>query len=132
MNTTNHIKLFEEYASSLVLEMDMNDPILILARANKDKSKRDKEELAKRLAKRVYGRKREELEIKLEEINEEIADLFKLKSQTFEDQEAEDGGKSEDWNDDDANEYGTILNDIDEKLEKFLTQRKEIETKLAY
>lgn len=123
-----HIKEFADHLN----EMDMNDPILVLSRAAKDKATKNAEDYKKRLAKRVYGKKRSELEHELDEINDEIKDLFIEKSETYKNQDSEAGQKGEDWSDDDANDYGKILNDIDGKLEALLKKRKELETKLAY
>lgn len=123
-----HIKEFADHLN----EMDMNDPILVLSRAAKDKAARSKEDYKQRLAKRIYGKKREVLERELEDIGDEIKDLFSAKTEAYKNQDAEAGQKGEDWSDDDANEYGEILNDIDKKLEALLKKRKELETKLAY
>lgn len=54
--------------SSFLNEMDINDPILINSRASRDKASRDKAELKKRLAKRVYGKIFNEIHDKIEEL----------------------------------------------------------------
>jgi folate-binding Fe-S cluster repair protein YgfZ len=113
-------------------EAEMNDPVLVLARAAKDKAAKNSEEYKKRLAKRVYGKKREELENQLDEIYDELKDLYSQRSETFKDQDLEAGEKGDDWSDEDANRYGKILNDIDDQIEKLLKKRNEIEVKLSY
>jgi len=118
--------------SSFLNEMDINDPILINSRASRDKASRDKAELKKRLAKRVYGKKREEIENEIWEINLELKDLYREEREAFGEQDAEAGQKGQDWSDDDANRYGKIFNEIHDKIEELLVKREKLEAKLAW
>jgi hypothetical protein len=124
----NRVAQFEDFLN----EIESNDPILILTRANKMELQKQKEAAKMRASKRVYGKKREKLEDELWEISLEIKDLYKDRTQAFKDQDAEAGIKGKDWSDEDASEYGEKLNSIDEEIAKLLQKRKDIEIKLSY
>jgi hypothetical protein len=116
----NRVAQFEDFLN----EMELNDPILILTRANKMELQKQKEAAKLRASKRVYGKKREKLEDELWEISLEIKELYRDRSQTFRDQDAEAGIKGEEWSDEDASEFGEKLNKIDEEIAKLLQKLK--------
>lgn len=127
------VKTFEEFLNENLFErIDMNDPVLIAIRAAKDDRKKKAEAQKERLKKRVYGKKREQLEDQAWEISQELKDLYSDKRDIYDDMEAEAGEKGSEWSDLDANRYGVMLNDIDDKMEVLIKKRQEIEIKLAY
>lgn len=123
------IKTYEEFSLN---EMSSNDPILVALRAAKMVREKNKKEEAERRKKRVYGKKREDLEYDLSSIADDLKGLYQDKRGIYQDMEDEAGKKGDEWTDDDANHYGKRLNDIDDEIEKLITRRNQIEIKLAY
>ena len=84
------------------------------------------------MKKRVYGKKREALEDQLWQISQDLKDAYAERRNVYDEMEAEAGEKGDKWNDDDANRYGSQLNDVDTKIETLIQQRQAIELKLSY
>ena len=114
----------------ILKEIGANDPVLAAVRASKDARLKNDAEWKARLAKRVYGKERERLEDLLEQINDKLSDLYRERSNVFDDQEVEAGQGN--WSDADANRYGDRLNKIESQIEKLLSSRSKLEVKLAY
>jgi hypothetical protein len=133
-----NLKTFEEFISesnNMINErMDMNDPILIALRASKIAREKSMAEEKKRMAKRVYGKKREQLEDTLLDISQDLNDLYSERRSVLTDMEAEAGELGiEDFEAQGLhNEYGGQLNRIDSEIENIIKKRREIEIKLAY
>lgn len=131
----NLLKTFTEFineATDEIYEADHNDPVLIAIRAAKMSREGSKREEEARRKKRVYGKKREELEWELIEISTELKDLYKDKRGLFIDMDEEAGQKGDEWTDDDANYYGEKLNTIDDEITRLIKRRNEIKIKLSY
>jgi prefoldin subunit 5 len=132
------LKTFEEFISdsnNMINErMDMNDPILIALRASKIAREKSMAEEKKRMAKRVYGKKREQLEDTLLDISQDLNDLYSERRSVLTDMEAEAGELGiEDFEAQGLhNNYGNELNRIDSEIESLIKKRREIEIKLAY
>jgi hypothetical protein len=111
---------------------DFNDPVLMATRASE--FSRDKKLSAQKAAakKRIYGKKRQALEDKLIDINDDIKSAIQQRHALFIDMEEEAGEKGEDWSDEDANRYGQQLNDIDDTIQNLKSLRNKIETRLNY
>ena len=124
-----NLQTFEDFLNEA---MNINDPVLMAMRATKMYHEKSLAAKKERMKKRVYGKQREKLEDELWEISQELKDLYFNKRQVFANMDAEAGQKGDNWTDDDANEYGKELNDIDSQIEKHLARRQEIEIKLAY
>ena len=116
--------------AELVGESSMNDPVLIAFRAAKIKRER---ELSNSVPTRkpLYGKQREKAQDTLWDINLEIKDLYQDRDQLFYDMDLDAGQKGEEWTDTDANEYGSMLNNVEAEIEKLLTKRTQLEVKLA-
>jgi hypothetical protein len=122
-------------ATGLVLDdltENINDPVLMAIRASKDDRKKAVAAQKERMKKRVYGKKREDLENKLWAINQDLKDAYIERRNIYDDMEDEAGQKGNDWSDDDANRYGSRLNLVDDEIESLLKRRQEIELKLSY
>lgn len=132
---SNKNSIFESFKSiyeSDIIDENINDPVLMAIRAAKMSREKSQKEEEKRRKKRVYGKKRDELEWELIEVLNELKDLYKDKSALFVDMEEEAGQKGDEWTDDDANYYGEKLNTIDEEITKLIKRRNEIEILLNY
>ena len=112
--------------------IDLNDPILVALRASKEDRTKKAAAQKERMKKRVYGKQREKLEVDLWTISIDLKDAYAERRDIYNNMESEAGEKGDDWNDDDANRYGRLLNDVDSKIETLIKKRQEIETKLAY
>lgn len=122
------MKLFEILSE----EFSANDPVLMALRAAKDTRQKNLKAYAASMKKRVYGKKREDLVDRLETLNDDLLDLYKQKKQAFIDMELDAGEKGSSWSDQDANEYGDMLNSIDEKIDSLIKTRQKIEIALSY
>jgi DNA mismatch repair ATPase MutS len=103
---------------------DLNDPVLVAFRAAK--MNREKE-LAKPKRKPLYGKQRQRAEDVLWNISRELKELYAERGQILIDMEQEaeiEGGSI-------ANEYGDRLNKIEDRIQKLLSNRKQLEMKLA-
>ena len=115
--------------------IDMNDPVLIAVRAMKDANAKKKMEQNLNKKKRVYGKRREEMEDDLWVITREIKDLLKERSILFQDMELEAGQiQSGGGQIDDAfgNRYGEELNRVESEIEKLTIKRDKLEKMLSY
>ena len=112
--------------------VDLNDPILVALRASKEDRAKKAAAQKERMKKRVYGKQREKLEVDLWTISIDLKDAYSERREIYNDMESEAGEKGDNWNDDDANRYGKLLNDVDSRIETLIKKRQEIETKLAY
>lgn len=110
----------------------LNDPVLVALRASKEDRKKAASAQKERMKKRVYGKQREKLEDDLWQISQDIKDAYADRRSIYDDMDAEAGEKGDQWNDDDANRYGQLLNTVDTEIESLIKKRQEIETKLAY
>lgn len=116
------------------LDENLNDPLLVKLRSAKmSRDKRQKEE-AERMKKRVYGKKREELEYKLQDVSQELKNKYRERGEVLTDMEEEAGqmGLDDFEKEGKHNEYGTMLDKIDKDIERLIKQRSDIETKLVY
>ena len=129
-----HIPTFDEFLNenTEVNEMSINDPLLVAIRASKEDRKKSLTAQKERMKKRIYGKKREDLEDQLWQISQDLKDSYADRRITYNDMEAEAGEKGDKWTDDDANRYGSKLNSIDDEIEKLLQKRQEIELTLSY
>ena len=127
-----HIHTFEGFLRESLNEMSINDPILVAIRASKEDRKKSLTAQKERMKKRIYGKKREDLEDQLWQISQDLKDSYADRRITYNDMEAEAGEKGDNWTDDDANRYGSKLNSIDDEIEKLLQKRQEIELTLSY
>ena len=103
---------------------DINDPVLVAFRAAK--MNREKE-LAKPKRKPLYGKQRQRAEDVLWNISRELKELYAERGQILIDMEQEaeiEGGSI-------ADEYGDRLNKIEDRIQKLLSNRKQLEMKLA-
>ena len=123
------ISTFQEFIN---LSENLNDPVLIALRAAKEQRKTDLKFAKELMKKRVYGKKREALEDRLDEIYRELRDLRSEKTELYREMEAEAGEKGDSWSDADGNRYGKEINAIDDKIAALISKRSEIETKLAF
>ena len=130
----HHILSFNEFLneSELINEMNINDPILMAIRASKEDRKKTADAQKERMKKRIYGKKREALEDQLWQISQDLKDAYAQRRNIYDDMEAEAGEKGKDWSDNDANRYGSKLNDVDSEIESLIQKRQEIELKLSY
>jgi hypothetical protein len=114
---------------------DMNDPVLIAARAMKDRVAKEKALKALDMKKRVYGKRREKMEDDLRGITEYIGDLMRERSMLYQDMELEAGqiqAAGGQIDDEFGNRYGEELNRVESELEKLKAKRDKIETALSY
>jgi hypothetical protein len=125
----SNISTFDEFIN---LSENLNDPVLIALRAAKEQRKTDLKFAKELMKKRVYGKKREALEDRLDEIYRELRDLRLEKTELYREMEAEAGEKGSSWSDADGNRYGQEINAIDDKIAALIAKRSEIETKLAF
>ena len=114
------------------LSENINDPVLVALRASKEERKKSAAAQAAMMKKRVYGKQREKLEDELWQISQDLKDAYAERRSIYDDMEAVAGEKGKDWTDDDANEYGSQLNVVDDRIETLIKKRQSIETKLAY
>jgi hypothetical protein len=124
----NHIQKFEEFIN----EISINDPVLMSIRASKEDRKKTADAQKERMKKRIYGKKREALEDQFWQISQDLKDAYAERRNIYDEMEAEAGEKGKDWSDDDANRYGSKLNDVDSEIESLIQKRQEIELKLSY
>lgn len=111
-----------------------------MMRLRKSKMEREKnfKEYQERLAKRVHGKRRINLEEQLEDVYDELKDLYHDRNQLMIDMEQEIGleysaeSPDSDKIDNLAQDYGSRLNDIDEGIEKLLEKRNRLELVLSY
>jgi hypothetical protein len=122
-----NLHTFEQFVNE-----NLNDPVLIALRAAKEQRKTDLKFAKELMKKRVYGKKREALEDRLDEIYQELRDLRSEKTELYQEMEAEAGEKGSSWSDADGNRYGQEINSIDDKIAALIAKRSEIETKLAF
>jgi hypothetical protein len=122
-----NLHTFEQFVNE-----NLNDPVLIALRAAKEQRKTDLKFAKELMKKRVYGKKREALEDRLDEIYRELRDLRLEKTELYQEMEAEAGEKGNSWSDADGNRYGKDINAIDDKISALIAKRSEIETKLAF
>jgi uncharacterized protein YukE len=80
-----------------------------------------------------------EIEHKIDDVKQEIRDVKSQRSQLLMDMENEAGQMGDEWSDDDANRYGSELNDLDDKeielrkeLEKLMNDLDEEEQREEY
>jgi hypothetical protein len=125
----SNISTFDEFIN---LSENLNDPVLIALRAAKEQRKTDLKFAKELMKKRVYGKKREALEDRLDEIYRELRDLRLEKTELYREMESEAGEKGDSWSDADGNRYGKDINAIDDKIAALIAKRSEIETKLAF
>ena len=127
------ITRFEIFLSESINEArDINDPVLLAIRASKEARKKSLAVQKENMKKRVHGKQREKLEDNLWRISQDLKDAYVERRNIFADMESEAGEKREKWTDDDANRYGSMLNKVDDDIEKLISKRQAIEIKLAY
>jgi hypothetical protein len=115
-------------------ELDINDPVLVAARAMKDAIAKKKVEQAANKKKRLYGKRREMVEFNLWDISQELKELYAERSDLLTDMESEAGemGMEEFEKKDRHNFYGSELDRIEAHIEKLKKLRDDLETKLSY
>jgi hypothetical protein len=127
------ITRFENFLNENINEArDLNDPVLLAIRASKEARKKSLAVQKENMKKRVHGKQREKLEDNLWRISQDLKDAYVERRNIFADMESEAGEKREKWTDDDANRYGSMLNKVDDEIEKLISKRQAIEIKLAY
>ena len=80
----------------------------------------------------VRGNKREQMEGNVEELEYELKGYKQDLKQLNFDMELDAGEKGNNWTDADANRYGGIMNDLEEKIKSLEKQIEKIEEKLSY
>jgi hypothetical protein len=111
---------------------DLNDPVLVTLRASIEDRKRSIASQKERMKNRVYGKQREKLEDQLLDIQEDLKNAYIERRNIFADMDADAGEKGEAWSDNDANEYGSKLNLVDDRIKSLITKRQQIEIKLTF
>lgn len=123
------MKNFEEFLNE---KLDRNDPILMAMRAQKDAmvNSRDRAKIVN--SPKLTKKQLEAIENELMEIAEDLKDLYSNRSNLMIDMEEEAGqmGMDEFEKAGKHNEYGSELEKIDDKIEKLVLRRQELETKL--
>ena len=111
-------------------EILSTDPILDKVRANKAKVNKDRLDKKIAMSKRVYGKKRQDLEYDLEDFEDRLIGLKQDRRSIMRDMEAEAG--QDDWSDEKANEYGSRLEELDLEIESIENKIEKIEDILSY
>ena len=124
----------------LIREELTSDPIIQnLARAEKERHKKTQDSYMQRFSKpsksttpkgRVYGKKREDLDWKLFDLESELKQLIMDKKQLYRDMDVEAGIMGDEWGDDQANVYGEKMNILDDQIEDIKNQIDIIQNKL--
>jgi len=127
-----NVGVYESNEENIQEGIDLNDPVLVALRASKEDRAKKVVAQKERMKKRVYGKQREKLENDLWIISIDLKDAYAERRDLYNDMESEAGEKGDNWNDDDANRYGRLLNEVDSRIESLLKKRQEIEIKLAY
>jgi len=128
MKTSELRKLIAEQIKAVLSEVDMNDPVLMAFRAAK--ANREKDLAAAKSQpdrKPLYGKDRVKAQDTLWEISLELKDLYEDRGQLLIDmeQEAEPAGGPI------ADQYGSQLNKIEDRIQKLIIARQKLEMRLA-
>lgn len=123
-----------ELVESVSEARDVNDPILMQLRADMMKRQKAKAVELERKKKRIYGKKRDQMENELDDIYNELRDLRSERADLYQDQESEAGEMGlDDFEAQGRHDYyGGELNRVEGQMQKLIKRKNEIELKLSY